>query len=140
MKYIGGLRYQVTEDEIVFLPFLLPTDVRVADGLVYIRTDLVGTRLYVRQGWTWDGASFFLFRWLGTPQRWLTPSLYHDALYAAIRKGKIGREYREQIDLMFRDGLLERGVSRWIAQIAYWCVRIGGNFAVRKDVVEREVL
>ena len=140
MKYIGGLRYQVTEDEIVFLPFLLPTDVRVADGLVYIRTDLVGTRLYVRQGWTWDGASFFLFRWFGTPQRWLTPSLYHDALYAAIRKGKIGREYRERIDRMFRDELIKRGVGKWEAQIAYWCVRIGGNFAVRKDVVEREVL
>ena len=40
---------------------------------------------------------------------------------------------------MFRDELIKRGVSRWVAQIAYWCIRVGGNFAVRKDVIEREV-
>jgi len=140
MRYIKGKNYQVTETEIFDLPFLLPADFSVCGSMVFSLTHSGRSELLVLKGWTWDGASFFLFRWLGTPQRWLTPSLYHDALYAAIRKGKIGREYREQIDLMFRDGLLERGVSRWIAQIAYWCVRIGGNFAVRKDVVEREVL
>ena len=138
MNYIKGKNYQVTNDEWVELPFAVPK-FYVAYGLVYAH--VLNGRLYlvIEKGWTWDGASFFLFRWFGTPKRWLTPSLYHDALYAPIRRGVIGREYREQIDLMFRDELIKRGVSRWVAQIAYWCIRVGGNFAVRKDVIEREV-
>jgi hypothetical protein len=139
MKYIKGKNYQVTKDEWVELPFDVPK-FYVADGLVY--THVLNGRLclVIEKGWTWDGASFFLFRWFGTPKRWLTPSLYHDALYEALRRGIVGREYRERIDKMFMDELVKRGVWKWEAQIAYWCVRIGGNFALRRDVIEREVM
>lgn len=143
MNYIKGKNYQVTRDEWVELPFEIPP-FSVADGLVYTTApeDAVPFHsvLTVSKGWTWNGASFFLFRWFGTPKRWLTPSLYHDALYEAIRRGIVGREYRERIDRFFRDELIKRGVDHWEAQLAYWCVRIGGNFAVRKDVIEREVV
>lgn len=143
MKYIKGKNYQVTKDEWVGLSFEIPP-FSVADGLVYttVPEDDVPFRplLTIGKGWTWDGASFFLFRWFGTPKRWLTPSLYHDALYEALRRGIVGREYRERIDKMFMDELVKRGVGKWEAQIAYWCVRIGGNFALRRDVIEREVM
>lgn len=139
MKYIKGKNYQVTKHEWVQLPFEVPK-FYVADGLVYTHVLSGKLCLVIEKGWTWDGASFFLFRWFGTPSRWLTPSLYHDALYEAIRRGIIGREFRERIDRFFRDELMARGVSRWEAQLAYWCVRVGGNFAVRKDVIEREVV
>lgn len=140
MTYIKGKNYQVTKDEWVQLPFDVPK-FDVADGLVYTwGADSRSRVLRVKKGWTWDGASFFLFRWFGTPKRWLAPSLYHDALYEALRRGIVGREYRERIDKMFMDELVERGVGKWEAQIAYWCVRIGGNFALRKDVIEREVM
>lgn len=139
MKYIKGKNYQVTRDEIVVLPFILPS-FSIAGGLVMAYTGRNGEqRLQVGKGWTWDGASFFVFRWFGTPKRWLTPSLYHDPLYEAIRRGIVGREFRERIDRFFRDELIRRGVSHAEAQFAYWCVRVGGNFAVRKDVIEREV-
>lgn len=144
MKYIKGKNYQVSKDEAVHVPFYIPREFSVADGLVctefqpILDSGMVYRKLHIKKGWTWDGASFFLFRWFGTPQRWITPSLYHDALYEAIRRGIVGREYRERIDLMFRDELIKRGVHPWEAQIAYGCVRVGGNFAVRKDVIERE--
>lgn len=140
MKYIKGKNYQVTKDEFVVVPFMLPF-FSVADGLVMAYAARHGEQwLQIKKGWTWDGASFFLFRWFGTPKRWLTPSLYHDALYEALRRGIVGREYRERIDKMFMDELVKRGVGKWEAQIAYWCVRIGGNFALRRDVIEREVM
>ena len=147
MKYIKGKNYQVTEDVIVTLPFRVPT-CSVAGGMVKIQEgqritaikSSTVTILGISKGWTWDGASFFLFKWFGTPERWIAPSLYHDALYEPIRKGIIGREYREPIDKMFRDKLIERGVSKWEAQIAYWCIRVGGNFAVRHWPKEDEVI
>lgn len=139
MNYIKGKNYQVTREELAVLPFEVPAFC-VADGLVSVYPFNNSRHLIIKKGWTWDGASFFLFRWFGTPKRWITPSLYHDALYEAIRRGIVGRECREQIDRFFRDELIKRGVDHWEAQIAYWCVRVGGNFAVRKDVVEREVV
>lgn len=140
MKYIKGKNLQLTKDEWVELPFDVPK-FDVADGLVYTwGNDSSARVLRIKKGWTWDGASFFLFRWFWTPSRWLTPSLYHDALYEAIRRGIVGREFRERIDRFFRDELIKRGVNHWEAQIAYWCVRVGGNFAVRKDVIEREAI
>lgn len=139
MKYIKGKNYQVTKDEIVVLPFDVPV-FSVAEGLVSVYPFNNTHPLIIKKGWTWDGASFFLFTWFGTPSRWLTPSLYHDALYEALRRGVVGREYRERIDLMFRDELIKRGVDRWEAQLAYWCIRVGGNFALRRDVIEREVM
>lgn len=140
MKYIQGKNYQVTKDEIVPLPFKVPL-FSAADGLVDTYEGAFEVViLTIKKGWTWDGASFVLFRWFGTPKRWLTPSLYHDALYEAIRRGIVGREFRERIDRFFRDELIKRGVDHREAQLAYWCVRIGGNFAVRKDVIEREAV
>ena len=47
---------------------------------------------------------------------------------------------RDRIDLFFRDELIRRGVNKLEAQLAYWCIRVGGNFALRKDVIEREVV
>jgi len=146
MKYIKGKNYQLTEDQITALPFHSP-EFSATDGMVRVENGQRITAsesepvsvLRILRGWTWDGASFFLFKWFGTPKRWRTPSLYHDALYEPIRRGIIGREYREPIDRMFRDELIKRGVHKWEAQIAYWCIRVGGNFAVRKDVIEREV-
>lgn len=156
MNYIKGKNYQVTKDEWVELPFDVPK-FNVADGLVYTWGDDSRSRvLRVKKGWTWDGASFFLFKWFGTPETWVVPSLHHDALYAPIRRGVIGREYRKPIDRMFRDGIYTRMCAKWvprlwrlgpavelmirlIAWLAYQAIRVGGNFAVRKDVIEREV-
>lgn len=155
MKYIKGKNYQVTKEELVVLPFEVPAFC-VAEGLVSVYPFRNTRHLTIRKGWTWDGASFFLFKWFGTPETWVLPSLHHDALYAPIRRGVIGREYRKPIDRMFRDGIYTRMCAKWvprfwrlgpavemiirlIAWLAYQAIRVGGNFAVRKDVIEREV-
>lgn len=136
MNYIRGKNYLLTHTETIKLPFTLP-EFSIADGLVSSWSHAL---LIIGKGWTWDGASFFLFRWFWTPKRWVKPSLIHDALYEAIRRGVIGREMRERIDLFFRDELIRRGVNKVEAQLAYWCIRVGGNFALRKDVIEREAV
>lgn len=79
MKYIKGKNYQVSKDEAVHVPFYIPREFSVADGLVctefqpILDSGMVYRKLHIKKGWTWDGASFFLFRWFGTPQRWITP-------------------------------------------------------------------
>ncbi len=50
------------------------------------------------------------------------------------------RQYREAADRLFRDMLIERGVWRWVAWVAYYAVRVGGNFAVRQTNPIREVV
>jgi hypothetical protein len=91
-------------------------------------------------GYAWDGASFLPFLWFGTPSAWLTPSLVHDALYQLIREGLLAREHRAAVDGLFRDLLIQRGVWRIVAWVAYYAVRVFGNFAVRKTNPVREVV
>lgn len=81
--------------------------------------------------YAWNGASFFLFSWFGTPNSWLIPSLIHDALYQLMREGKLDAKYRPVVDAIFYRLLRERGVWYPIARLAYYAVRIGGNYAMR---------
>lgn len=134
MKYKEGYWYRTEEVTECRIPFDCP-EFSVDGGWVL----KWGNRLTLQPRYSWDGASFILFRWFGTPKRWKVPSLYHDALYQAIREGKLGREYRDAVDCLFFHELRERGVSLIVATVAYYCVRIGGNFAVRKTNPVREV-
>lgn len=135
LKYKEGYWYQTTEGQSIQLPFVCQD--YTSDGhWVSIRAG----RLFTRFGYAWDGASFVLFRWFGTPKRWLVPSLFHDALYQTIREGKLGREYRDAVDCMFYEALRARGVSWLVATVAYHCIRVGGNFEVRTTNPIREAL
>ena len=123
MKYKSGYRYVSEDAEIrsVLLPDAQAQYVGISQGI-----------LVIAARYAWDGASFTLFKWFGTPKSWLTPSLVHDALYQLIREGLLDRQYREAADRLFREMLIERGVWRIVAWGAYYAVRVGGNFAVRK--------
>ncbi len=135
LKYKRGYRYQVQEKMGCGISFACPT-FRLTDG--WASADL---QVLVIQPWyAWDGASFVLFRWFGTPTAWLVPSVVHDAFYQAIREGKLGRQYRDDVDRMFYELLRSRGVSWLVALVAYYCVRIGGNFAVRTTNPVREAV
>ncbi len=135
LKYKCGYKYQVQEKMGCGISFPCPT-FRLAGG--WASADL--QVLVIAPWYAWDGASFVLFRWFGTPKAWLVPSVVHDAFYQAIREGLLGREYREPIDQLFYELLRARGVSWLVATVAYWCVRVGGNFAVRKTNPVREAV
>lgn len=135
LKYKQGYWYQTTEGHSLQLPFRCQNS--TSDGhWVALRDGW----LFTRFGYAWDGASFVLFRWFGTPRAWIVPSLCHDALYQLIREGKLGREYRDDVDRLFYELLRARGVSWLVATVAYYCVRIGGNFAVRTTNPVREAV
>ncbi len=131
MKYKSGYRYISQEAEMrsVLLPDVQTQYVGISQGI-----------LVIAARYAWDGASFTPFKWLGTPKAWLTPSLVHDALYQLIREGLLDRQYREAADRLFLEMLIERGVWRIVAWVAYWAVRVFGNFAVRKVNPVREVI
>lgn len=140
MTYKSGYRY-VTQDisyhalSFATLPFWM--------GSILEITNVAKTneyRLRISRNYAWDGASFTLFKWFGTPDSWLTPSLVHDALYQAMREGFLQLTYRERVDRLFRSMLIERGVWRALAWAAYYAVRVFGNFAVRKTNPVREVV
>lgn len=135
LKYKEGYWYQTLDWQRVQLPFDCP-DYEGDGNWVMIRKGWLMTRV----GYAWDGASFVMFKWFGTPRAWLVPSLVHDALYQAIREGALGRQYRDDVDRMFYAQLRARGVSWLVALVAYYCVRVGGNFAVRKTNPVREVV
>lgn len=85
----------------------------------------------IKEQYAWNGASFFLFTWFGTPDSWLIPSLIHDALYQLMREGKLDAKHRQVVDAIFYRLLRERGVWYLIACLAHYAVRIGGNYAMR---------
>lgn len=138
LKYKSGYAYYTTEAVEVPVDFACPDFplAVVSDTWMWCRQG----RLVIRARYAWDGASFVLFRWFGTPTTWLLPSLVHDALYGALRDGQLGRQYRDAIDQLFYRHLRARGVSWLLAKVAYYCVRIGGNFAVRKTNPVREAV
>lgn len=134
MKYKSGYTY-ITQ-ETVFVNVGPALHAPVSSPFASI----AGESLCVMRNYAWDGASFSLFLWFGTPKAWLLPSLVHDALYQLIRDGLMDRQYRDAADRLFRELLIERGVWRIVAWGAYYAVRVFGNFAVRKTNPVREVV
>lgn len=134
MKYKSGYRYISQEAVLVDVGSALHAPLSAPFASIAAET------LCVMSKYAWDGASFWPFKLFGTPKSWLTPSLVHDALYQLIRDGLLDRQYREAADRLFHDMLLERGVWRIVAWVAYWAVRVGGNFAVMKTNPVREAV
>lgn len=130
MKYKSGYRYKLDEAYLYRLPFDT-CDVKV-DGAWAV---IVNNKLVVTVGYAWDGASTGL-PW--TPKAWLRPSLIHDALYQLIREGQLPMERRKDADEVFYQLLRENGVNLIVATVAYWAVRLFGNYALRKGRTTKE--
>lgn len=73
-------------------------------------------RLFCRKGYLWDGSSGPTVDGEADP----VPSLVHDTFYEAFRTGRLDIELRPRVDALYRDLLIERGMSkaraymRWI--------------------------
>lgn len=135
MKYTAGWKYKTEEDIEVTVPEM---GLVSAEHTLYIL--LLSRELRISKSYAWNGASFVLFKWFGTPESWMVPSLIHDALYQLMRESKLTPTYRRTVDGIFYRLLRERGVSWVVAIVAYWAVRLGGNYAMRHGARVREVM
>ena len=86
-------------------------------------------RLSVAPGYLYDGSSGPTPDLGGDKDR--VPPLFHDVLYEAMRAGKV-KGIRRRVDRIYRDLLIERGVSRWRAYWRYyWLLPLGIGAASR---------
>lgn len=155
MKYSDGWKYKTEAVEVAEVPEFSP-NLEAMDGQAMVH--LLHMRLTIANQYPWNGASFILFQWFGTPDTWKTPSLIHDALYQLMRESQLPASERKTIDGIFYRLLMARcpgfdlcgGCQQWwgvlvrpfwMVQclIAYYCVRIGGNYAMRHGAKVKEV-
>lgn len=130
MKYKSGYRYKLDDVYAHELPFHAFDAKQVGTWV-----SLVDNRLVISNGYAWDGASTGL-PW--TPKKWLRPSLVHDALYQLIREGQLAMAFRKDADTVFYQLLRENRVNLVLATVAYWAVRICGNYFLRKGRQTKE--
>lgn len=92
-----------------------------------------GTPLWVEEGYVCDGASVWRPVWFFMPPDGLhrPASLLHDRFYNSQGKHCGLNLTRMSCDIMFYDLMIEAGVSRWRALIAYRMVRRFGGLAWR---------
>jgi len=81
--------------------------------------------LIVKAGYVWDGPSGKILGIDFTPDNEysMRGSLIHDALYEFMRKGKIDTEWRLTADILFKNALIEDGMSTIQARIWFLAVR-----------------
>jgi len=129
MKYRGGYKYQLAENEEKVLPYEF-AGVEVKTEFLWIHR---GT-LYIKSGYAWDGASGPTW----DSESSMTPSLVHDALYQLMRMGLLGGEYRAEADKIFRDMCIEKGMFKWRANLWYKAVRLGAKSATLPENRKKE--
>jgi hypothetical protein len=106
MKYIAGIKYQLTEDEVIFT-LLRP--------LHDIETELISLTtmgvLTLRKYWCFDGPSGPVF------DSWylMIAAAAHDAGYLLLRQGLLPADWRERIDEEY-----DRLAKDRIAELPAW--------------------
>jgi len=86
-------------------------------------------RLSIRDGYAWDGPSGPAIDTRNT----MRASLVHDALYQLLRAGKLAPSFRKVADKIYRQHLIEDGVSRVRAGWQYAALRLFGGRAARRE-------
>lgn len=130
LKYseVKGLHY-LDEDWWIVLPELKENGFRLLNYEDHTGSELQESgRLICRRGYLWDGSSGPTID--GKPDP--APSLVHDTLYEAFRTGRLDLSLRGVVDALYRDLLIERGMSparawnRW-----FWLRAVGWTAASR---------
>lgn len=91
----------------------------------FVEYDPESDILTVYSGYCWDGPSGPTIDTKAT----FRPSLYHDALYQLIREGCFSDDSAAQLfaDQVYRDALIENGVSKFRAGYHYLALRLKGK-------------
>lgn len=82
-------------------------------------------RLLCRKGYLWDGSSGPTVDGKADP----VPSLVHDTLYEAFRTSRLDRSLKPRVDALYRDLLIERGMSKLRAYNRWFWLRAIGWMA-----------
>jgi len=124
MKYRELKKYQYGLMEIyrinVNLPDAFGNFMSVSDGT-----------LVIRKHYAWDGSSVPLkrcYKWIWNADKYCkTASLVHDALCQLIREDLLPMKYKEQVDTIYRDMCIAKGMPSWQANTRYKMIRKYGD-------------
>jgi len=110
MKYrkLNGYKYIVDKDEIFYVPFLFDY------SFDQPKFSLTNGYLIAHTGYLWDGPSGPTY----DDNTNMTPSLFHDMGYEAIRQGLLPEYLRKPIDEHFRKLCRDRNMS-WLRSLIY---------------------
>jgi hypothetical protein len=119
IRYTAGFKYQLHEDYNIDLAFHPPADIRTEYICFY-----ANGRLWIREGYAWDGPSGPTV----DTANFMRGSLVHDALYQLMRENHLDHDlYREVADSTLRTLCLEDGMCTARAWWVYQGVRWGGH-------------
>jgi hypothetical protein len=124
MKYrkLKGYKYQLLED------YSIQTAFRLDDAVETLFILLMPHGLLrIRYGYSWDGCSGPT--WDDTTN--MRAGLVHDACYQLIREGYIDKYNKAYADRLFREILIEDGMSSIRASYYYYAVKYFGNSALK---------
>lgn len=141
MKTKKGYKYQLYEDESIFVPGPLPTPngnrwdlyestnrIIKANDFLTFRFNNESGQLDFKKGYASDGLT-------GCPDfdAALTPALAHDGGYQILRHGLLNRKtWKPVFDKLFYDLLIKNGVWPIIARPMYQAVKCFGTAATLK--------
>jgi hypothetical protein len=113
IKYRKGYKYQLAED------YECRTRIGKSGRGGYCQTDYLvldetESRLLIRRGYAWDGASGPTFDTKSS----MRGSLEHDAKHQLIRLGLVDRHYLPVVDREFQKTLLDDGM--WRLRVFLW--------------------
>lgn len=90
----------------------------------------------IHAGYCWDGPSGPTIDTVTS----LRPSLTHDALYQLMRMGLLSHKCRQRADELYRELLIENGVSSVRAYTHYYTLRAFGGSSAAKGTQPKTVL
>ena len=124
IKYKGGYKYQLTKPYSFYLKKPIPNEV----DHEYFAIQANGF-MGIKSSYAWDGASGPAI----DTKNFMRGSLIHDALYQAIREGKLPQSFKQTADEILKDICIEDGMSKIRATWVYYGVRMGGGPAIKND-------
>ena len=127
IKYKKGYRFQITADYRILTP-VIGYDVNTD----WCRLTSGGW-LVVYAKYAYDGRSGLIRR-----KKTKTPSLVHDVFSQMARQGLILQDTKPIVDNLYRDMLIERGVSKWYANADLFILRKLNNYYDPKN--KRKIL
>ena len=114
--YKKGYKYQLYADYSVYVGHYIKLEKEISTEYLKLKTD---GWLYIRRGYSWDGASGPTF---DTPAT-LRGSLVHDALYQLIRLELLHIQYRYAADCLLKEICIEDGMNEIRAELWFLAVR-----------------
>lgn len=129
-------KYQLVEDDETILQMPISEPIQT-EYITLIPTEDFRSKLIIRKGYAWDGASG---PGIDTKTN-MRGALIHDALYQLMRSGLLPYNvYKNEADRIGQQICLEDGMIPFRAWLAYWLVRLFGlRFCKPQPDIEQKI-